>query len=170
MLRRFVLTSAIVLCIATGVFADTDQPLDFSVGAAKSVTLVQGHQAGQCSHTITINNQHSATTVSGLLGRQSPGGISSVERGTIVFGDGIQGQHPLTAIQRAAMLVGLTQEPFKIGAADGVQGFRGLVGGQTLMVSFLAARTSIGGQSLRTAQHTRVVGGQLEEHVAYLGF
>jgi len=170
MLRRFVLTSAIVLWVPAGALADIDQSQDFSVGSAHGVTLTQSHEPGQGSHTITINNQQSGTTISGLWARPSRGGISSVEQGTAVLGSGTQGQRPLTTIQQQVMLVGLTQEAIKIGGADGAQGFQGLIGGQTLMASSHAARMGIGAQNLRTAQQTRVVGGRLEERLAYLAF
>jgi hypothetical protein len=170
MLRRLVLASAIVLLVAAGAFADIDQSQDFSVGAAHGVTLTQAHEPGQGSHTITINNQQSAMTLSGLWARPSRGGISSVEEGTVALGSGAQDQRPLATIQQQVMLVGLTQAAVKIGSADGAQGFQDLIGGQTLMASSHAARMGTGGQNLHTAQQTRVVGGRLEERLAHLAF
>ena len=146
MLRRFVLTSVIVLWVSTGAFADIHQVQGYIIGAANGIDLLHGHQIGQGSNTIVISNQQSADDVFGLWAGQSQSSISGVEQGTIGFGDGIRGARlPMTA-QQGMMLLRLTQTPLMIGRVGGTQGLQGLVGGQNLMLLLLrAGMMSIGG-------------------------
>jgi hypothetical protein len=146
MFRRFVLTSAIVLWVSTGAFADIDQVQGYIIGAANEIDLLHGRQIGQGSNTIAISNQQSSTDVFGLWAGQSQGAILGVEQGTIGFGDGIQGRRLPMTVEQGMMLLRLTQTPLMIGSAGGTQGLQGLIGGQNLMLLLLrAGMMSIGG-------------------------
>jgi hypothetical protein len=63
MLRRIVLTLAIVLLVSTGAFADIIQLQDYLVGASNGIELLHGHQTGDGSHTICINNDQTAEKI-----------------------------------------------------------------------------------------------------------
>lgn len=71
MLRRIVLSLAIVLLVSTGAFADIIQLQDYIVGATNGIVLEHGHQNGQGSHTICINNDQSAQKICGAFANQS---------------------------------------------------------------------------------------------------
>jgi hypothetical protein len=60
MLRRIVLSSAIVLLVSAGAFADITQLQGYIVGATNGIDFLHGHQDGQSSHTICINNDQVA--------------------------------------------------------------------------------------------------------------
>ena len=71
MLRRIVLSSAIVLLVSAGAFADIIQLQDYIVGAINGIELTNGHQDGQSSHTICINNDQVANKICGAWATQS---------------------------------------------------------------------------------------------------
>lgn len=145
MSRRFVLTSAIVLWVSTGAFADIHQVQGYIIGAANGIDLLHGHQIGQGSNTIVITNQQSADDVFGLLAGQSQGVISGVEQGIIGFGDGIQGARLPLTVQQGMMLLRLAQTPLMIGGVGGTQGLQGLIGGQNLNLMLLLLRAGMMG-------------------------
>lgn len=71
MLRRIVLASAIVLLVSTGAFADIIQLQDYLIGASNGIELLHGHQNGQSSHTLCINNDQMAEKICGAQAVQS---------------------------------------------------------------------------------------------------
>ena len=71
MLRRIVLSSAIVLLVSTGAFASIIQLQDYFVGATNGIDLLHGHQNGQGSHTICINNDQIAEKICGARAMQN---------------------------------------------------------------------------------------------------
>jgi hypothetical protein len=71
MLRRFVLSLAIVLCVTAGAFAGITQLQDYIVGATNGILLQHGHQNGDGSHTICINNDQCAEKICGAWANQS---------------------------------------------------------------------------------------------------
>jgi len=70
MLRRILLTLAIVLLASTGAFAGIIQLQDYIVGASNGIELLHGHQSGEGSHTICINNDQTADKICGTLASQ----------------------------------------------------------------------------------------------------
>jgi hypothetical protein len=74
MLRRILLSWVIVLLVSTGASADIIQLQGYAIGAANAVDLLQGHQAGQGSNTIVVNNDQSAQKTGGTWAQQSQSG------------------------------------------------------------------------------------------------
>ena len=70
MFRRFVLSLAIVLGVTAGASADIIQLQDYIVGASNGIVLDHGHQTGQASHTICIDNNQCASKVCGAWAHQ----------------------------------------------------------------------------------------------------
>ena len=81
MLRQFVLSSLIVLCVSATCFAPPPPPPppptpgivqieEYAVGATTGIELVHGHQTGQGSHTICIDNNQGANKVCGAHANQ----------------------------------------------------------------------------------------------------
>jgi hypothetical protein len=77
MLRRFVLSLAIVLCVSAGAFGDITQLQDYAIGLTNGIDLLQGHQTGQASHTICIDNNQCALKVCGAWAHQSQAALLS---------------------------------------------------------------------------------------------
>ena len=84
MFKQFVLSSAILLCVSATCFAVTPPPPPtpgivqieaYEVGAATGIELVHGHQIGQGSHTICINNNQGSNKVCGAWANQGQGGL-----------------------------------------------------------------------------------------------
>ena len=71
MLRRIVLSLAIVLLVSTGAFAGITQLQEYIVGATNGIVLEHGHQNGDGSHTICINNDQCAEKICGAWANQT---------------------------------------------------------------------------------------------------
>jgi hypothetical protein len=74
MLRRLVLSLAIVVWVCGGVFAAIPgkiQMQDYVIGATIGIDLLHGHQTGQGSHTIAINNNQAVSNICGAWATQS---------------------------------------------------------------------------------------------------
>ena len=81
MFKQFVLSSAILLCVSATCFAVTPPPPpppapgivqveDYVVGATIGIELVHGHQIGQGSHTICIDDNQAANKICGACATQ----------------------------------------------------------------------------------------------------
>jgi hypothetical protein len=70
MLRRFVLALTIVLLAAAGASADIIQLQDYIIGASNGILLDHGHQHGEGSHTICVNNNQCAEKICGAFAHQ----------------------------------------------------------------------------------------------------
>lgn len=79
MLRQFVLSSTIVLCVSARSFACTPPPPptggivqigEYVIGATTGIAFWHGHQTGQGSHTICIDNDQCAQKICGAWAHQ----------------------------------------------------------------------------------------------------
>ena len=70
MSKRILLSLAVVLWVSTAASADIIQLQDYMVGASNGIELLHGHQHGDGSHTICINNNQCAEKICGAFARQ----------------------------------------------------------------------------------------------------
>jgi hypothetical protein len=74
MLSRILLSSVIVLLVSTGASAGIIQLQGYTIGTANGIDLLRGHQSGQGSNTVVVNNNQWAETTSGTWAQQSQSG------------------------------------------------------------------------------------------------
>lgn len=70
MFTRFVLSLAIVLLATAGASAGIVQLQDYIIGASNGILFDHGHQTGEGSHTICVNNNQCAEKICGARAQQ----------------------------------------------------------------------------------------------------
>jgi hypothetical protein len=176
MLRKCLLSVAVILLLSSGVFADIGQVQDFSIGALNLVGRYGGTGSARGGNIAIVNHSqelHKPFRGGGVVARQEEkgilvqfgiargtGGVSGVAQranvqglqGQLIgrFGPRAQGQH---------LNVGLGQVAIKAGGVGGAVGAQGFVGSQTQTIT-TPHMTSTESQFVGVAQYSKVSGGR----------
>jgi len=173
MLRKFLLSAAVILLLSSGAFADIGQVEGFSIGAVNLVGRCGGPGLAEGGNIAIVgHSQEVHKPFHGILARQEEkgilvqcgsaggaGGISGVAQRASV--EGLQGQ--LTqrfgpTVQGQCLNVGLKQVALKVGGVGGAEGVQGFVGGQSQTIN-TPHMTSTESQFIGVVQYSSVSGG-----------
>ena len=174
MLRKCLLSVAVILLLSSGALADIGQIGGFSVGAVNLVGRCGGPGFSSAKGgNITIVNQGQEVykpfrgisawqEEKGILvqcgSAEGAGGVSGVAQHATV--QGLQGQltgRCGTTVQGQCLNVGLGQVAIKAGGVGGAEGAQGFVGGQTQVIA-TPRMTTTESQFVGVAQYSNVSG------------
>lgn len=173
MLRKCLISIAVILLLSSGAPADIGQIGGFSVGAVNLVGRHGGPSSAKGGNIAIVNQSQGVhKPFFGISARQEAkgilvqcgsargaGGVSGVAQRASV--DGLQGQ--LTqrfgpTVQGQYLNVGLKQVAFKAGGVGGAGGAQGFIGGQSQTIATPHV-TSKESQFVGVAQYSNVSGG-----------
>lgn len=172
MLRKCLLSVAVILLLSSGALADIGQIGGFSVGAVNLVGRCGGPGSAEGGNIAIVNqSQVVHKPFCGIFARQEEkgilvqcgsargaGGVSGVAQSASV--EGLQGQ--LTqrfgpTVQGQCLNVGLKQVALKVGGVGGAEGAQGFIGGQSQTIK-TPHMTSTESQFVGVAQYSNVSG------------
>lgn len=172
MLRKCLLSVAVILLLSSGALADIGQIRDFSVGAVLLVGRCGGPGSAEGGSIAIVNqSQEVHKPFFGISARQEEkgilvqcgsargaGGVSGVAQRASV--QGLQGQ--LTqrfgpTVQGQCLNVGLKQVALKVGGVGGAVGAQGFIGSQSQTIT-TPHMTSTESQFVGVAQYSNVSG------------
>jgi hypothetical protein len=173
MLRKFIISVAVILLLTSGAFADIGQVERFSIGSLNIVGrsgLVGSAKGGNLvifSHSQKIQKPWFSTKIKqeekGVLVQygkaQGTGGVSGVAQRAKIRG--IQGQYTKpfgSTMQGQCLKVNLGQIALKSGGVGSTQGVQGFIGGQSQKISTPHV-TNTGKQFVAIGQYASVSGG-----------
>lgn len=173
MLRKILLSAAVILLLSSGAFADIGQVQGFSIGALNLVGRAGGTGSAKGGNILMVgHSQEVHKPFRGISARQGEkgilvqfgsargtGGVSGVAQCAKV--QGLQGQ--LTGrfgptVQGQCLNVGLGQVAIKAGGVGGAVGAQGFVGSQSQTIT-TPRMTSTESQFIGAAQYSAVSGG-----------
>ncbi len=173
MLRKCLLSVAVILLLSSGVFAGIGQVQGFSIGALNLVGRYGGTGSAKGGNIAIVNHSQEGykplrssvwQEEKGVLvqfgSAEGAGGVSGVaQRATV---QGLQGQLTGrfgTTVQGQCLNVGLGQVAIKVGGVGGAEGAQGFVGGQSQTIA-TPRMISTESQFVGVAQYSNVSGGR----------
>ena len=174
MLRKFLISAAVILLLTSAAFADIGQVECFSIGSLNivgrcgPVGSAKGGNIVVFGHSQKIQKPWFPTKIKqgekGILVQygtaQGTGGVSGVAQGAKVKGIQRQYTKPFgPTVQGQCLKVSLGQVALKAGGVGGTKGVQGFVGGQSQKIT-TPYMTSTEKQFVGVGQYSSVSGGE----------